>query len=173
MNISIHPITLEHVDGFWQTLDIVAREERYLGSTCAVPIEELRAFVKRGIEKNDPLFVAVSGADVVGWIDITRGKAPVKNHVGLLGMGLLPDWRGQGIGSQLIDAALTKAKSIGLKRVELQVYIDNITAIALYRKFGFREEGVAKALAHLRGKYIDALQMARLDEAMFDETTTD
>ncbi len=171
--ITILPTTEAHVEGFWETLDIVAREERYLGSTHAVPIAELLDFVKRGIEKDDPLFVALSGSDCVGWIDITRGKTPVKNHVGLLGMGLLPGWRGQGIGSRLIDAALMKSKAIGLMRIELQVYVDNAPAIALYRNFGFREEGVAKGLAYLRGKYIDALQMARLDEAKFVEKTTD
>jgi hypothetical protein len=47
-----------------------------------------------------------------------------------------------------------------------EVYIDDPRAIALYRKFGFREEGTAKSLAHLRGQYIDTLNMAWLDESL-------
>ncbi len=164
--VSIVAMTPEHIERFWETLDVVCREERYLGSTTAVPIAVLRDFVLSNIEKDDALFVAMAENKVVGWIDITRGKPPVQAHVGLLGMGVLPEWRGQGIGSGLMDAAMAKAQAIGLKRVQLQVYVDNPRAIALYRKFGFREEGTAKSLAHLRGEYIDTLNMAWLDESL-------
>ena len=42
-------------------------------------------------------------------------------HNGVLGMGLLPPFRGRGIGKRLIAQALGAAKAFGLQRVELTV----------------------------------------------------
>lgn len=39
---------------------------------------------------------------------------------------------------------------------------DNAAAIALYRKFGFREEGLMRGYAFRDGTYVDCLAMARL-----------
>jgi putative acetyltransferase len=49
-------------------------------------------------------------------------------------------------------------------RVELHVRADNQAAIALYRKFGFREEGLLRAYVYRDGAYADCLAMARLCE---------
>ena len=42
-------------------------------------------------------------------------------------------------------------------RLELTIYTDNERAIALYRKFGFEQEGILRG-----GRYADACFMARL-----------
>lgn len=51
---------------------------------------------------------------------------------------------------------------MNLRRVELTVYTDNEPAIALYRKFGFVEEGTLRDYAFRDGEFADALSMARL-----------
>lgn len=50
---------------------------------------------------------------------------------------------------------------LGLTRIELTVYTDNQRAQALYRRFGFVEEGVHRGFALRDGVYVDALSMAR------------
>jgi ribosomal protein S18 acetylase RimI-like enzyme len=57
---------------------------------------------------------------------------PIHRHVGVLGMGLLPAYRGQGIGRRLLHRTLGAARTGGLSRVELTVREDNVGAIALY-----------------------------------------
>jgi putative acetyltransferase len=47
-------------------------------------------------------------------------------------------------------------------RLELNVYVDNEPAIALYRKFGFEIEGTNRAFALRDGVYVDSHAMARL-----------
>jgi putative acetyltransferase len=44
----------------------------------------------------------------------------------------------------------------------LTVYTDNPAALALYRKFGFEQEGLLKAFAYRAGDYVDAYTMARV-----------
>jgi putative acetyltransferase len=51
---------------------------------------------------------------------------------------------------------------LNLTRLELSVYVDNAPAIAVYRKFGFKEEGRFERYAFRDGEYVDALTMARL-----------
>lgn len=45
--------------------------------------------------------------------------------------------------------------------MELSVYTSNVAAIALYRKFGFEEEGVQLRYRKLDGEYFDVLNMAK------------
>lgn len=48
-----------------------------------------------------------------------------------------------------------------LKRIELEVYVDNEVTVNLYKKFGFVIEGTMKCYAMKDGKFIDAYLMAR------------
>jgi len=50
---------------------------------------------------------------------------------------VLPEWRGQGVGSALIGAALTVARARGCLRVSLLTDDDNHRAQALYARHGF------------------------------------
>lgn len=57
-------------------------------------------------------------------------------------IGVDASTRSQGIGSMLLDAVFSHAKSLGLTRVSLHVSIDNPRAEALYARHGFRAMGV-------------------------------
>jgi ribosomal protein S18 acetylase RimI-like enzyme len=50
-------------------------------------------------------------------------------------------WRGRGVGSALLAAAIGWARSHGLHKLSLEVFAHNTAAITLYRKRGFVEEG--------------------------------
>jgi RimJ/RimL family protein N-acetyltransferase len=154
------------IEGFHRALDIVARERRYLAFLEAPPIEATRAFVLGNIERGSPQFVAVSAAgEVVGWCDVTPLDRPSLAHRGVLGMGLLPQFRGQGIGTKLIQSALTAARAFGLHRVELTVREHNIGAMELYRKIGFTIEGTQRDAVLVDGVYEDLVCMAVVFQA--------
>ena len=52
-------------------------------------------------------------------------------------MVVLPTFRGEGIGSQLIDYAIDESKKEGCKRITLLTDIENIKAQSFYQKKGF------------------------------------
>ncbi|MGB9115908.1 N-acetyltransferase family protein [Bradyrhizobium sp.] len=95
------------------------------------------------IKRGHRHFVAVSAGDVVGWCDVTPNERPIYAHGGILGMGLLPQFRRQGIGTNLIRSALGAARSIGLRRVELRGRENNTGAIELYKKSRLSNRGFA------------------------------
>jgi len=164
IEIQIEPIADEHIEGFRAALDTVAREWKYLSLLEAPPLEDTRAFVLGMIEKSNPQFVALADGKVVGWCDISRHTFPSHAHTGRLGMGIIPAYRGQGLGRRLIGATLQAARNVGIERVELSVHADNDKAIALYEKVGFVREGFARKSVRIDGRYLDAIYMALFQE---------
>ena len=143
-------------------VDLVARERRYLVMLEAPPLESMRVFNSDIIKKGHPRFVALSESEVVGWCDVLPKPLPIHAHVGVLGMGLLVPFRGQGIGRRLIERTLDAARAFGLTRVELTVREDNPGAIALYQKVGFSAEGVQRNAFKVDGCYQSLIMMAVL-----------
>lgn len=159
MSIEIVSIEEKYIEGFNQCLDSVARERRWLGAFEAFSLDKARDFVRRMIENDNPQFVALDGERVVGWIDIAPSHRAISPHIGFLGMGLHRDYRGQGLGSRLVQMALDKAKLKGMKRIELEVFDHNIGGIRLYEKFNFQHEGRKDRSALLDDGYTDLLIM--------------
>jgi ribosomal protein S18 acetylase RimI-like enzyme len=160
MDFRIAPIAQEHVEGFRTVLDAVAKERRYLALLEAPPQEESRKFVERNISKGYPQCVALIGEKVVGWCDVLPIDRPTKAHGAVLGVGVMIDYRGRGIGTALIRATLERARAAGLTRIELTVREHNDRAIALYEKLGFAHEGLKRNAVRVDGKYENLICMA-------------
>lgn len=159
MGFRIQPIAEEHIEGFRSVLDSVARERRYLAFLEAPSLDESRAFVLRNIKKGYPQCVALIEAKVVGWSDVLPIDRPTMAHGGVLGVGVLLEHRGKGIGSALIRAAIDSAKAAGLTRIELTVRENNDRAIALYERLGFVREGLKRKAVRIDGNHEDLVCM--------------
>lgn len=164
MTIEVRQIREEDIESFHAAVDVVARERRFLALLDAPPMERARAFVQRNIEKGYPQFVATTDRQVVGWCNIPPAARKVMAHVGDLFMGLLPNWRGQGLGERLLLKSLVAADAFGYLRIELGVFADNARAAALYRKAGFVEEGIKRRAILIDGVFHDEIIMARFRE---------
>jgi len=107
-------------------------------------------------------------AEVQGEIIASAGLHPTgphlrRRHVMSLGMSVAVPWQGRGVGTALMQALVDYADNwLGVLRIELGVYADNLRAQALYRKFGFELEGRQRAYALRDGQLVDSLMMARL-----------
>jgi putative acetyltransferase len=94
---------------------------------------------------------------------LTYAAKPRRKHVATLGLGVHDAYTGRGAGSALIEAAVTLCDQwLNIQRIELEVYADNATAIHVYQKFGFEQEGLLRQYAFRNGSYVDVLMMARL-----------
>jgi ribosomal protein S18 acetylase RimI-like enzyme len=81
--------------------------------------------------------VAEADRAIIGMIHVGDGRF----GVGELAMLVARGWRGRGVGSALLAEAIEGARVRGLHKLSLDVFAHNAAAIALYRKFGFVEEG--------------------------------
>ncbi len=85
------------------------------------------------------LLVAIDGGQVVGWC---RAFPDLEGDSAEVGLGLLSDFRGVGLGSTLMKWTVEWAKERGLRTLRLSTRPDNKRAIHLFQKFGFEFSGV-------------------------------
>ncbi|NJR59261.1 MAG: GNAT family N-acetyltransferase [Cyanobacteria bacterium CRU_2_1] len=136
--------------------------------TIEMPFTPLEQTHKRFTNRSEGYYtlVACNPDEVIGVLEFTVFAAPRLRHVARLGpIAVHPQHQGKGAGSKLMKAAINLADNwLNLHRLELIVYTDNDSAIALYHKFGFTSEGVLKNLAVRSGQYADVHLMARLKQ---------
>jgi len=162
MSILIERSTLEKAGGYWHALGTIARERSYLLTTVVPEFAVTWNFISEVIEKGWSQYFALSDGDVVGWCDICREEMDGLTHSGHLGMGVIPGFRGQGLGRKLLGATMADALSGGLERIELEVFASNQPAINLYESAGFQEEGRKRRGRLIDGKYEDIVMMSHL-----------
>ena len=119
------------------------------------------------MEREEIRLIAIDDSQIVGWCDIETNDREGFSHSGKLGMGVLKEYRGQGLGTKLLEDTLSVAKGRGLERVELDVYASNSTAISLYEKFKFQVEGRKRMARKLDRTYDDIIVMALLFDVPF------
>jgi RimJ/RimL family protein N-acetyltransferase len=147
-------------EAFRESVASVARERRYLSTLDGFPLNETRAFLQRIEKEQLPQVVAACHDRIVGWCDIVPKDGSSFSHVGTLGLGVVKEWRRQGLGRRLIDECLALANATILEKIELVVYSDNLVAIRLYESVGFTHEGCRRKARKLDGSYQDVLLMA-------------
>jgi RimJ/RimL family protein N-acetyltransferase len=132
----------------------VAAERDAIGTEPPVDIEERAASWTL-----DGTLVAAADGEVIGSIHIE----PSRHGFGELGMAITREWRGRGVGSALLAAGIEWARERGLHKLSLGVWPHNAAAIALYRKFGFVDEGLrVKHMRRASGELWDVLEMGLL-----------
>ena len=129
----------------------IVTEERFVRSE-EVQISA-RAYRRRFRQRSDlgTDLLAFEGGRLVGHVTVQRERHPVTRHVGSLGIAVAADARGRGIGRRLMAEAIAWSKEAGVEKLVLSVYPHNDAAIALYRSFGFVEEG--RLARHSRKSY--------------------
>lgn len=152
---------IQYIESFYETLKFVAQEKIYIEMIKPPPIEKVRSFQKNLISKNGPTYYAMKENQVIGWCDVFPEENPRQAHRGGLGMGILPEFRGKGIGTRLLGKVIEKSKVFGLEKIELHVYTSNEAAIRLYKKLGFEVEGLVKNYRKLNEESFDCLLMAK------------
>ena len=158
--IVVRPIEYRDIPGFQAAVSAVAAERMFLARTGAFSIEQTAVFVAGNIAHGHPQFVAEDAGRIIGWCDIFPSAREVSQHVGVLGMGVVRERRGRGLGRRLIESALDAATP-RFEQVDLDVYGTNTAAIALYRSVGFIEQGRKRGGRKLDDVYDDIVLMTR------------
>ena len=91
---------------------------------------------------NEVELVAIIDGRIVGSAGVSAVRSRRKvAHRARLGISILKEYWGMGIGRVLRDACVDCARQAGYTQLELEVVADNERAVSLYRRAGFEEYG--------------------------------
>ncbi len=122
-------------------------------------VEEEEAYIKAMHDDSKSVFyLAWDNGKIVG--DSSLHSLPRRmSHRATMGLAVRKDYWNQGIGSTLFQKLINYAKDHGIEMLNLEVRSDNLAAIHLYEKFGFRQIGVSPAYCKIGEEDVDFILM--------------
>lgn len=102
--------------------------------------------------------VAEVDGHIVGNSSVTK-RSGVQSHVGDLGISIHKDFRELGLGTEMMRVLIDQSRKMGLKLIQLSAYSDNVRAIHVYKKIGFKEVGRIPKAFFKWEKYFDEIIM--------------
>ncbi len=162
----IRKIKLEDAEKFLNMLKQLDKETKYMlyeedERNCT--IEDMKERLnKREDNTKHITFIVEDNGEIVGFLSGDRGLVNRIKHSAYVVIGMLESYRGKGIGMALIEELFKWARNNKIVRLELTVVKDNRYAVNLYKKMGFKVEGIREKAMIVDGKYVDEYYMGRI-----------
>jgi ribosomal protein S18 acetylase RimI-like enzyme len=147
-----------------------------------LPMTQTPEALTEMIRENDVLLGASLALLVDGELAGIGLAAVREDRSWIAGMGVGPQWRGRGLGRQLLTRLLDNLRRMGVHSAQLEVLTVNTPALALYRSLGFHDirelrvyQGPLRAGADIIAMQaaFDSLQMRHLaPQVAFRDFTT-
>ena len=112
--------------------------------------------------KSAQLLIFVNGK--LAGISSVDMQEKVKKHIGVFGISISKEYRGMGLGKQLMKYVLDEAINNlnGLRIITLEVFAENENAIKMYKNFGFIEYGYLPEGNSYKNKFVDDVLMYKV-----------
>ncbi|GAB6283753.1 MAG: hypothetical protein STSR0008_25580 [Ignavibacterium sp.] len=132
-------------------------------TSFSITVESTTNYLKKILESDGSFaLLCFDGKEVVGSIDMIRKTRIEEQHVGSFGMCVLNNYRGQGIGTRLLERleeiCIEENK---IKKIEFEVFSNNAIGLKLYRKMNYEVEGIKKKSIIKDGNEIDMIMMGK------------
>lgn len=133
-----------------------------LGQEIQLTIEQEKDWMNSFLTNNNSLLlVAEYENQIIGNIDLMGNRRKVMEHTAVIGMGMLKEWKNYGLGTALLKETIEWAKQNPiLELIWLQIYAENKLGLNLYRKLGFKENGIIENFFKQEDEYFDNLTMS-------------
>lgn len=125
-------------------------------------IEYMQAWYENHQNRHVVLVAEMDGI-VVGWASINPYNSRCAyNGVGDISVYIHRDFRGKGIGQELLKEIEKEALSKEFYKLVLFTFPFNALGQGLYKKLGYREVGIFQNQGILDGKFVDVMAMEKL-----------
>jgi L-amino acid N-acyltransferase YncA len=127
------------------------------------PAERRQWLVMRG--PRHPVIVAEHDGQMIGWGSLNPfNPRPAYDFVADFSLYVRRDWRGRGVGRQLLERLMALARDLGYHKMVLATFPFNAAGLTLYQRLGFTTVGVYREQGRLDGRWVDVLIMEKLLE---------
>jgi RimJ/RimL family protein N-acetyltransferase len=162
----IREIEREDAERFVTLINEVERESEFLlfesGERKLTVEQQGKRIELMKQEGNSTIFVAEENSELIGYLIAMGGQAKRNKHTVYLVIGILTEYRGQGVGSKLFQRLEEWATMQQLHRLELTVVTLNEAGVHLYKKMGFEIEGTKRNSLYIDGKFVNEYYMSKL-----------
>jgi len=110
-----------------------------------------------------PVIVAAADHGIVGWGSVNQfNPRPAYDFVADFSVYVEREWRGHGIGRQILDRLIELARSAGYHKMVLTALASNDAGLGLYESAGFSRVGIYREQGLLDGKWVDVTIMEKI-----------
>ncbi len=104
---------------------------------------------------NHTYYLGIFAPELIGYAGLSTAAGSFSSDIQTI--GIASEQRGKGLGRELMQRLIAKARELGSEQIMLEVRADNAVAIALYKDLGFEQIDVRKRYYQPAG--VDALIM--------------
>ena len=121
--------------------------------TEEVSVESKRDWFRKHTPDKRPIIVHEIEGEVAAWLSFESfyGR-PAYDHTAEISIYVASEYRGKGIGRQLLLEAIEMTPSLGIKTLIGNIFSHNEPSLRLFRSFGFEEWGKLPNIADMDGK---------------------
>ncbi|SIS47910.1 GNAT family N-acetyltransferase [Salimicrobium flavidum] len=124
---------------------------------------EQRQLIKKITEDSSTaLIIGENEGEITGFIMLKGNELERIRHSAYLALGVKEEWRGHGVGKDLLRQGFKWARERGVSRLELTVLKNNRAALHLYKQMGFKIEGEKVNSLKIDGEYRNEYYMYKL-----------
>jgi ribosomal protein S18 acetylase RimI-like enzyme len=158
--MTIRAAGTDDLDSVWQVFEQVIKAGDTFAFDPDTPKEELSNLWFAPTMKT---FVVDDGGKIIGSYFIKANQPGLGSHIANCGYIVHPDARGKGIGHQLCEHSIIKAKELGYQGMQFNLVVStNTRAVKLWERSGFQIIGtIPKGFAHRQQGFVDAYIMFR------------
>lgn len=164
LQLTLRPASPKDAEQVVAYLEQVAGESENLTfgpGEFGISLEQERVFLQQAHDLPTSLYLlAEMEGEIVGTLIFSTETRPRVQHGGEFGMSVLRKYWNLGIGGRMLAYLIDWARQTpSIRKINLRVRVDNLSAIHLYEKYGFLREGRRTREFYLQGQFVDVFLM--------------
>ncbi|GAB3689879.1 GNAT family N-acetyltransferase [Salinarchaeum chitinilyticum] len=161
VSFRVRPARQADLTGIVGAMRQVVEDGSYIvAETVAQEVDHDQALLRHNEIESRMFFVATVDDEVVGWVHLRSPELAKLAHTAELTVGVLEEYRDNGIGSHLLQRGLEWAASRGFEKVYQSLPATNEEAIAFLEGHGWSIEAVREDHYVIEGAYVDETMLA-------------
>ncbi|MFB6223679.1 MAG: N-acetyltransferase family protein [Haloarcula sp.] len=161
LTYTIRPARNDDFEGLVQTIRDVSSDGTYVvAESVAEQLLYEDAVTRHNTVESRVFFVATVDDDVVGWCHLDLPQLDKLRETAQLTVGVRSEYRGQGIGSQLMERGMDWARANGYRKLYNSIPVITESAMVFLEDHGWHTEGIRKNHYTIDGEQVDEVMMA-------------
>ncbi|MGZ0746269.1 MULTISPECIES: GNAT family N-acetyltransferase [unclassified Haloparvum] len=161
LRYTIRSARQDDLSGLVGVIRQVAKDGTYIEAESVADLVDYEEILLRHNEVSSRMFfVATIEDEVVGWVHLDLPETDKLSHTAVLTVGVLDEYRGDGIGTALLERGVDWASENGFEKLYNSVPATNETAIAFLESRGWETESRREDHYKIDGDYVDEVMLA-------------